>query len=223
MIVSRLILLSTIAISCMQAAERADSDLERRFAQTVRPFLNTYCIGCHGGSAPAAKFDLTPYSTPGAVIRDHAQWEHVLERLTTDRCLQCPPNSLPLTPGNKVIDWMIQAIHIREAQKSAGDPGLVLTRRLSNAEYNYTIRDLTGVDIRAEEEPAIVKKSARGFGYATDLHVQNFLECVRTRKTPTAPMRVAFQSTLVVQMANMSLKNGRRYKWNAAANRVEAS
>jgi predicted dehydrogenase len=74
----------------------------------------------------------------------------------------------------------------------------------------------------AEDEPAIVKKSARGFGYATDLHVQNFLECVRTRKTPTAPMRVAFQAALVVQMANLSLKSGRRCRWNPSAGKVEA-
>jgi predicted dehydrogenase len=74
----------------------------------------------------------------------------------------------------------------------------------------------------AEDEPALAKKSERGFGYATDLHVANFLECVRTRKTPTAPMRLAFQAALVVQMANLSLKQGRRLKWNASANRVEA-
>ena len=73
----------------------------------------------------------------------------------------------------------------------------------------------------AEEEPALAEKSARGFGYATDLHVQNFLECVRTRKTPTAPVRLAFQAALVVQMANMSLKQGRRLRWNAATSRVE--
>ena len=73
----------------------------------------------------------------------------------------------------------------------------------------------------AEDEPAIAKKSPKGFGYATDLHVQNFLECVRTRKTPTAAMRIAFQAALVVQMANMSLKQGRRLKWNAAASKVE--
>jgi predicted dehydrogenase len=74
----------------------------------------------------------------------------------------------------------------------------------------------------AEDEPAIAKTSPKGFGYATDLHVQNFLECVRTRKTPTAPMRVAFQAALVVQMANMSLKQGRRLRWNAAKQKVEA-
>jgi predicted dehydrogenase len=74
----------------------------------------------------------------------------------------------------------------------------------------------------AEDDPPVVySKSPKGFGWATDLHVQNFLECVRTRQTPTAPMKLAFQAALVVQMANMSLKQGRRLRWNAAANRVE--
>ena len=74
----------------------------------------------------------------------------------------------------------------------------------------------------AEETAAITKHSPKGFGWATDLHVQNFLDCVRTRKTPTAPMSLAFQAALVVQMANMSLKHGRRYTWNRATMKVEA-
>ena len=74
----------------------------------------------------------------------------------------------------------------------------------------------------AEDSPGrIEQKSEKGFGWATDLHVQNFLDCVRTRKTPTAPMQLAFQAALVVQMANLSLRQGRRLRWNAAAGRVE--
>lgn len=73
----------------------------------------------------------------------------------------------------------------------------------------------------AEEAPAIRKKSERGFGYATDLHVMNFLECVRTRQKPRAPMTLGFQAALVVQMANLSLKHGRRVRWNAVTNNVE--
>ncbi len=65
----------------------------------------------------------------------------------------------------------------------------------------------------AEEQAAIERKSEKGFGWATDLHVQNFLECVRTRQTPAAPMKLAFQAALVVQMANLSLKQGRRMRW----------
>ena len=50
-----------------------------------------------------------------------------------------------------------------EAQKNAGDPGLVLARRLSNAEYNYTIRDLTGVDIRPTREFPVDPANTAGF------------------------------------------------------------
>jgi predicted dehydrogenase len=74
----------------------------------------------------------------------------------------------------------------------------------------------------AEETPSITKASAGGFGKATDLHVENFIECLRTRKTPTAPMALGFQAALVVQMANLSLKQGRRLRWNAAQKKVEA-
>ena len=72
-----------------------------------------------------------------------------------------------------------------------------------------------------EDAPVLQKASLSGFGKATDQHVNNFLECVRTRKEPTAPMRLGFQAALVVQLANLSLKNGRRMRWNATANRVE--
>lgn len=72
-----------------------------------------------------------------------------------------------------------------------------------------------------EDKPVVEKKSEKGFGYATDLHVQNFLECVRTRKKPTAPMVLGFQACLVTQMANLSLRLGRRIRWNASAGRVE--
>ena len=54
-----------------------------------------------------------------------------------------------------------------------------------------------------------------------EAHIQNFLDCVRSRKTPTAPMRLAFQAALVVQMANLSLKQGRRVRWNPTTGRVE--
>ncbi len=73
-----------------------------------------------------------------------------------------------------------------------------------------------------EETPAIVKTSARGFGFAAELHVQNFLDCVRTRKTPTAPMRLGFQACLITQLANISRKTGRRVRWDDATGKVMA-
>ena len=74
----------------------------------------------------------------------------------------------------------------------------------------------------AQDKPAISRTSATGFWKATDAHVENFLECVRSRKTPAAPLKLGAQAALVIQLANLSLKQGRRMKWNAALNRVEA-
>jgi predicted dehydrogenase len=81
--------------------------------------------------------------------------------------------------------------------------------------------DFKVYNLGAEETPAISRSSERGFGHATVLHVENFVECIRTRKPPTAPMRLGFQAALVVQMANISLQQGRRARWNADRKRVE--
>ncbi|MEO7651304.1 MAG: Gfo/Idh/MocA family oxidoreductase, partial [Bryobacteraceae bacterium] len=73
----------------------------------------------------------------------------------------------------------------------------------------------------AEDTPFLSRKSPKGFGFATTLHVRNFLECVRTRQRPTAPIVLGFQAAIVVQLANLSLKHGRRIKWNDQLRKVE--
>lgn len=143
-------------------AHAASADLERRFTQNVKPFLATYCNGCHANATPAAQFDLRPYSTMAAVVRDYAHWDLVLNRLKAG---EMPPKAIKPPPAKtrqEVINW-IQAVRTSEAQKNAGDPGVVLARRLSNAEYNYTIRDLTGVDIQPTREFPVDPANTAGF------------------------------------------------------------
>jgi predicted dehydrogenase len=71
----------------------------------------------------------------------------------------------------------------------------------------------------AEETPVITATGS--FGKAAEDHVANFLECVRTRATANATVEKGFQAALVVQLANMSLRHGKRMKWNAGLGRVE--
>jgi hypothetical protein len=158
------VILLFLAVFHVRAAtpDPAESDLERRFTATVRPFLESYCITCHGGERPMAQFDLSAYSSMAVVVRDHPRWSLVLEKLTAK---QMPPEQAQQpTPEARqtVIDW-VGAVRKNEARKNAGDPGLVLARRLSNAEYNYTIRDLTGVDIRPTREFPVDPANPAGF------------------------------------------------------------
>ncbi len=59
------------------------------------------------------------------------------------------------------------------------------------------------------------------FGAATRDHIRNFLDCIRTRREPNAPVEAGLSAVIVLSMTLDSLRTGRRLKWNAAARRVE--
>lgn len=154
----------TGCISMVPAAMAASSDaaLQEQFTQTVRPFVTQYCVGCHSGKAAAAGFNLKEYSSMQLVIADFPRWNIVSKKLTAK---EMPPKVAPqpaMDRRQRVIDW-IQAVRTYQARRNAGDPGPVLPRRLSNAEYNYTIRDLTGVDLRPAREFPVDPTNPAGF------------------------------------------------------------
>src|SRR5579863_1481532 len=70
------------AIVLNLAPQLLAADVEQQFDQTVRPFVATYCVACHGGPNPAAQFDLRQYLSVADVVRDHPRWALVAEKLT---------------------------------------------------------------------------------------------------------------------------------------------
>ena len=163
---ARLFLAWLLVLGCiaapMSAAAPQAPDVTSAFAETVQPFLKTYCTGCHGGGKPAAQLDLGQYATVDAVVQDFSRWNRVLARLSAG---EMPPRQATQPPDRarqQVIDW-IQTTWATEAGRRDGDPGVVLARRLSNAEYDYTIRDLTGVDIRPAREFPVDPANQAGF------------------------------------------------------------
>ncbi len=155
-------LVAILAIAALPEARAATPALGKQFEQTVRPFVTKYCAGCHGGERPAAQFDLKSYTSIEMVTRDYPRWALVLERLTAK---EMPPKPVPPPPADasqRVIQW-IEDLRKEEVRKNAGDPGPVLARRLSNAEYNYTIRDLTGEDMQPAREFPVDPANPAGF------------------------------------------------------------
>lgn len=49
----------------------------------------------------------------------------------------------------------------------------------------------------------------------TDIHMQNFLDCVRSRKQPNCPFEIGFRSAIACQMAIASYRQGRTVRWDA--------
>jgi predicted dehydrogenase len=51
-------------------------------------------------------------------------------------------------------------------------------------------------------------------------HVKNFLDCVRSRKTPTAPVQVGFEAARTGWLANIALERGKRIEFDATNNKI---
>jgi hypothetical protein len=140
----------------------ATAGLDQQFDHTVRPFVLKYCVGCHSGQMPAAQFDLKSYTSVEMVTADYARWALLVDRLTAK---EMPPKPMPSPPDverEQVIAW-VQELRAELVKKSVGDPGLVLARRLSNAEYNYTVRDLTGQDMQVTRQFPVDPANPAGF------------------------------------------------------------
>ncbi len=137
--------------------------IEARFRSDVAPFLKTYCLGCHSGEKPKGDLDLGAFTSAKSVASDLPRWELVLEQLDAG---SMPPAKAKRHPsaeeGREIIAW-IKSVRGFEAARTAGDPGPVPARRLSNYEYDYTIRDLTGVDLRPTREFPVDPANGAGF------------------------------------------------------------
>src|SRR5579863_216480 len=136
--------------------------LDQQFEQTVRTFVGKYCVACHSGKMAPAQFDLKSYTNMDMVTDDFARWSLLAERL---KAKEMPPKPMPPPPAaeaQQVIDW-VAAVRAEEIKKAAGDPGVVLARRLSNAEYDYTIRDLTGQDMHVARQFPVDPANQAGF------------------------------------------------------------
>ena len=136
---------------------------EDRFRDLIQPFVTNYCVGCHGPVNPKEDLNLAAYTTAESVAKDLEHWEMVLEQLESGAMPPSKAKSHPKAEARReVIDW-IRSVRATEAKKHSGDPGPVLARRLSNAEYDNTIRDLTGVDIKPTREFPVDPANKAGF------------------------------------------------------------
>jgi predicted dehydrogenase len=75
--------------------------------------------------------------------------------------------------------------------------------------------------------PEVMKPSREArrpgsFATAARQHIRNFLDCVKSRHEPNAPVEAGQAASIVLCMALDSLRQGRRLRWNNSAGRVEA-
>ena len=124
--------------------------LQATFEEEALPLLQDYCYGCHGNGLKKGQVSLDAFETDPAKLHDSELWFAVLKNV---RAGLMPPEgeARPSDEERRALEVWIK----REAfglDPADPDPGRVTVRRLNRVEYQNTIRDLIGVDFKADEE-----------------------------------------------------------------------
>ena len=120
------------------------------FQKAVSPVLENSCSQCHSGPLAPGGFDAGAFLDPASLAGKREGWERILEKL---RAGEMPPKDVPREQAE--IDALVkyvQAEFARADRNTKPDPGRVTAHRLNRNEYANTIRDLLGVEYRAQKD-----------------------------------------------------------------------
>jgi predicted dehydrogenase len=95
-----------------------------------------------------------------------------------------------------------------------GDRGTLKIDRARLAFYRDDAAYAPGTN---SPEPEIYVRSS---GDGTLTHLQNWLDCIRSRKQPNAHIRVAHQAARTSHLTNAALRAGHPVRWDSTANRA---
>lgn len=144
-------------------SDGATDELQNEFHTRFQPFLKQNCLSCHDTETRKGDLDLERFASWTNSWNEPEIWKQILDQVSLG---EMPPPDKKQPSGEARRDFLagVDRFLNSAAESGAGDPGPVLLRRLNNAEYTYTLRDLTGIASLdpAEEFPG---DSAAGEGF----------------------------------------------------------
>ena len=145
------------------------------FKTHVLPVLQNACYDCHGGGSNEGNLDIEDLLNQTPLVKNRERWNHVIAQIET--------RTMPPPDADKVADAdrKILAAWLRDQLEnfdfaSVRNPGFESAKRLTHQEYNNTIRDLIGVDLRpADRLPADLSTSGGFDNNASSLFLHDGL------------------------------------------------
>ncbi len=120
------------------------------YEKEIQPILSEHCFDCHADGADKGN---VVFDGPGGFDTLMAKtdlWVHVLKNVRSDLMPPAKKDRIPPADREKLVTWLKREALQLDPQNP--DPGRVTLRRLNRVEYRNTIRDLMGIDFRADEE-----------------------------------------------------------------------
>jgi hypothetical protein len=164
------VLLALLAGPAARGQEPPKAD---EFVQKVRPIVQKYCVSCHGPEKKKGDLDLSTFKTIADVLHKPEVWKLAVEKVNA---FEMPPKGKPEPSHddkaflNKWLEKLptakLDCSGLATDRNTRFYKGYVMSRRLNRAEYENSVRDLLGLDLKAGRDfPA---DGAGGEGFDTN-------------------------------------------------------
>jgi hypothetical protein len=120
------------------------------FARDVAPFVEKYCVSCHNHAKARGEVVLDRFHDDASARGDLSLWEKVADQLRSDT-MPPPGRARPTAAEIDAFNaWLDAAASAPDTDGK--DANRITLRRLNRTEYNNTIRELFGLDLRPADE-----------------------------------------------------------------------
>ncbi|MDA0348155.1 MAG: DUF1592 domain-containing protein [Verrucomicrobia bacterium] len=136
---------------------------------TAIPIVKQFCFDCHNDKKTKGDINFETLTRDLDIPGDFKSWELAAEML---EMVEMPPDNedQPSDTQRQQLASFIRKEIEDTVQKNAGDPGEIVLRRLTSAEYAYTIKDLTGLEF--DFEKSFMDEAVGGEGFSNVGEVQ---------------------------------------------------
>ncbi|HTV00976.1 MAG TPA: DUF1592 domain-containing protein [Luteitalea sp.] len=149
--VPALVCAATLAATAASSPESDRAPDHAAFDRVVKPFLEKNCVDCHNDKRQKGGMNFERIDSADAVATHLDDVEHMLLKIRTG---EMPPEDeeRPDPKEAEAVGQWFEAEFARLERVTPPDPGRITARRLNRTEYNNTVRDLFGIDVRPADD-----------------------------------------------------------------------
>ena len=165
----------------------AESAVAAELPASVPVFVKRYCMKCHDADSEKGDRNFERFLAQPGKAEHHELLKEILDQLNLG---EMPPRKKNVAqPLNAERRQMVAVLaDYLAAVESSKVPTATVMRRLTRYEYNYTLRDLLGVDTIAADATRLFPADATSHGFPnfgpvqalSDVQLQHYMKAART-------------------------------------------
>lgn len=142
------------------------------FDKVILPHLKSACFDCHDQDSSSGDLDLEGLVTKRPLVVNRSHWLNVIEQLKVRSMPPADADQPSDADRRAMLGWLTDRIENFD-YTTVRRSGVVPAKRLTHDEFNNTVRDLVGIDLRpADRFPSDLTASSGFENSANSLFIQ---------------------------------------------------